>query len=492
MAKTFSDYLTALGDYVLEQGGDTKTAIAGAAGDSRECKSGFVFCALQGERVDGAQFVPMALANGAVAVLADRRLDLPPGIPWAVVREPYHAFARVAEFSRDFPARALQMLGITGTNGKTTTAYLLRDILAQAGKHCGMLGTVEYDLGQGCILPADRTTPTPFQVQEMLAAMRDKQVEYAVLEVSSHALAQQRLGSAVFAGAIFTNLTRDHLDFHHTFENYYQSKKLLFEQCLDRSAPMVVNIDDPWGQRLADELHSENVYTFSLKGNKARVRAEGIRLAEDCSEFILQLPGERWQLHTPLLGHYNVSNVTAAVTLAYALQLPGDAIRTAVSRCQGAPGRLQRLALPNGAAAFVDYAHTDDALSNALAALRPVCRGQLLVLFGCGGNRDRSKRPLMAAAACSGADWVLISSDNPRNEAPEEIIKDILTGVPPGQEVTVEPDRAAAIHLALAQTRPGDMLLIAGKGHENYQECQGRKTHFSDVECVQDYIRKQL
>ncbi len=490
MGKRFSDYLTALGEYVLEQGGDWQTKIAGAAGDSRDCRSGFLFCALQGERMDGAQFVPSALEQGAVAILSDRRLELPPGIPWAVVREPYHAFARVAEFSQDYPAQSIQLLGITGTNGKTTTAYLLRAILSRAGKKCGMLGTVEYDLGQGEILPADRTTPTPFQIQKMLATMRRHQVEYAVLEISSHALTQKRLGSAEFAGAIFTNLTQDHLDYHQTFENYYQSKKLLFTQCLRSGSPMMVNIDDSWGQRLAEECSADNLFTCSLSDKKARIQVENLQLASEGSKFILRLPGASWEMQTPLLGRYNLSNVIQAAALAGILKLPEEEIRQAVADCPGAPGRLQRFALPNGAAAFVDYAHTDDALKNALAALRPLCRGRLMLLFGCGGNRDRSKRPRMAAAACAGADWVIISSDNPRFEAPEEIIQDILAGVPAGRKVVVEPDRAEAIRLALSETKPGDMLLIAGKGHENYQEIQGQKKHFSDAEWVERFVKQ--
>ncbi|MFA6930143.1 MAG: Mur ligase family protein, partial [Lentisphaeria bacterium] len=250
MPKNFSDYLAVLSELVQHSGGPLESIITGACCDSRQCQPGFIFCAMQGERQDGHQFIEQALNLGAAAVLSEKDVALPAGVSWVTVHNAYPAFARIAEFAADYPARSLKLLGITGTNGKTTSAYLLRDILTAAGLRTGMIGTVEYDLGGGRYRQADRTTPTPFQLQQLFVEMKKHGVEYAVLEVSSHALAQERLGNAQLDGAIFTNLTRDHLDYHGDFERYYQCKKKLFSELLLSGQPMVINADDPWGKRL--------------------------------------------------------------------------------------------------------------------------------------------------------------------------------------------------------------------------------------------------
>jgi len=475
----------------LDYGGDLQRDIQSACADSRNCTEGSLFCAMQGQAFDGHNFVDSALQAGAIAVFSERRLSLPPGMPWAVLRDPYVAFGRIAEFAADYPARSLKLLGVTGTNGKTTTAYLLRHLLRSAGFSAGMIGTVEYDLGCS-LLPAERTTPTPFELQKLLAQMRGNQLEYAVLELSSHALAQERLGSAKLAGAVFTNLSRDHLDYHADFEQYYQAKRKLFTEMLQPDAPMIVNLDDPWGRRLAQDCAGQNIVGYSLEGNKdAAVQVKDIQASLHGSGFTLLGRQSAWSLQSLLSGHFNVYNLAGAVCLAQALGLEQDSVQKALDCFQNVPGRMQRIAGDKGPTVFVDYAHTDEALRNVLAALRPICQGRLCLLFGCGGNRDRSKRPLMAKAAEQGADLVYLSSDNPRFEEPEDIIADVMRGFAKPEKVKVIVERQNAIRQAIAGAQPEDVVLIAGKGHENYQESKGVKKHFDDAEtaaaCLQNF-----
>ena len=489
MGKIFSDYLSALSGLLVESGGNVSVPIIGACCDSRQCQPGYLFCAMRGQCLDGHLFVEEALRRGAAAVLSEHALSLPAGMPWVTVSDAYPAFARIAETAADFPAGSLELLGVTGTNGKTTTAYLLREILLAAGKHPGMIGTVEYDLGAGICLPAERTTPTPFQLQELLSEMKDNALDYAVMELSSHALVQERLGKAKFAGAIFTNLTRDHLDYHGDFEQYYQAKKRLFTELLSPHCPMVVNMDDAWGVRLTSEIQDRRLLTYTLLDDaKALIRADNIRQDQNRTTFDLHFPDCVWQINSPLTGLFNAYNLVSAASLAYGLGLTEASVQEALCRCHGAPGRLQRLTGKSGLSVFVDYAHTDDALRNVLAALRPLCKGRLFVVFGCGGNRDRTKRPLMAKAAEQGADQIIVSSDNPRFEQAEDIIKDIMAGFSSQDRVKIQSDREKAIQEAIAAANPQDMILVAGKGHETTQESMGLKQHFSDSEIVAKYL----
>ena len=347
-----------------------------------------------------------------------------------------------------------------------------------------MIGTVEYDLGEGAPLEADRTTPPPFLLQYLFKEMADKQVRDAVVEVSSHALDQRRARTALFAGAIFTNLTGDHLDYHHTMEEYYLSKRRLFFECLTPNAPAVVNVNDPFGARLAKELRAagKNVVTFGTAAD-CDVRIMAPYSTVRGSTFRLERPGEGiFAVESPLIGDFNIFNLAGAIILARRIGIPDADIRAAVAACTGARGRLEALKTKNGITCFVDYAHTDDALKNVLATLRRLEPARLLVLFGCGGNRDRSKRARMAKAAGELADRVYVTSDNPRNEKPESIIAEIRTGFPAGCDCVEIVDRHAAIRRAAADARPGDILLIAGKGHETYQEQNGQKTPFDDLQ----------
>ena len=440
--------------------------LGGATWDSREVAPGMLFCAIRGAVNDGNRFIPEAVASGAVAVVSDSDAPVPDGVPVVRIRPGtgYVVCGRIAEAMAGYPARRLDLIGITGTCGKTTTAYILRDILRAAGFSVGMLGTVVYDMGQGTECAADRTTPTPFQLQRLFSKMVANGVTHAVMEVSSAALDQERMGTARFAAAAFTNFSRDHLDYHGTMENYYQAKRKLFTECLAVGAAAVINIDDEAGLRLLTEL---------AQGSPARLMP-----------FSLNSGPEPYSTNLP--GRFNLCNANCAGILARGLGVKDEVIKQALMATKGAPGRLQRVECPNGVVAFVDYAHTPEEIATALGTLRPLCAGRLGIVFGCGGDRDRGKRPQMAAAASAGADVLWLTSDNPRTEDPLAILADVRSGVPAGTVFYEEPDRRKAIQTAVGAMRPGDFLLVAGKGHENYQEINHIKYPGSDFDILEE------
>ena len=455
-----SDLKEILSDYLLDASSEELPLFAATA-DSREVKPGALFCAIHGAVTDGNRFVDKAIAAGASAVLSDDP-SLASSVPVLHVRPNtgYQAVARVAEAFAGYPARALRLVGITGTCGKTTTAFLTKEILRDAGVKTGMIGTVVYDIGGDKELPADRTTPTPFLLQDLFRQMVKNGVHTVVMECSSAALDQERTGSARFAAAAFTNFSRDHLDYHGTMDAYLSAKKKLFFQCLTADAATVVNLDDDAGAELARELSGKRpILGFSLKNATPP-----------------------W--NTALPGAFNQYNATCAGLLARSLGVPEEIIAGTLAKTTGAPGRLQRFVCPNGATAFVDYAHTPEEITCALDALRPECPGRLGILFGCGGDRDRGKRPMRAAAAAA-ADFVWLTSDNPRTEDPLAIIADARAGIPEGCLLRIEPDRRKAILAAVAECNPGDWLLVAGKGHEGYQEINHVKIPGSDWDVLQ-------
>lgn len=486
-----SALLSYLGKYAINFSGDMNTEVSGAASDSREVKPGFLFCAMKGAVQDGHDFVEDAIAKGAAAVMLEHPLPLPKHIPWIQVINPYQSIGLLAEAVAQKPADSLNLLAVTGTNGKTTSAYLLRAILKKAGFNAGMIGTVEYDLGNNMILGADRTTPTPFCLQKLFQKLTGNNADWVSIELSSHALEQGRLGTAKCAAALFTNLTQDHLDYHLTMENYYQAKKLLFTKHLKYGAPAIINADDSYGARLAGELPRQNMLAFSFsEGSMANVRASIGHMDAGGATFTMNFPdGDIWIIDSPLTGIYNIQNTAGAVAAAKALNLPKEAVLEAIASCQGAPGRLQKVPVNNvNFSIFVDYAHTDDALSNVLSNLKKLPHRKLFVVFGCGGDRDRKKRPLMAKAAASLADYVIVTSDNPRTEKPEDIIKEIEAGLPAGADFVSIVNRKDAICHALSSAKAGDIVLIAGKGHEDYQEINGVKHHFNDLEVATDFL----
>jgi UDP-N-acetylmuramoyl-L-alanyl-D-glutamate--2,6-diaminopimelate ligase len=474
--------------------------VSGVTGDSREVGPGACFFALPGAKLDGHTFAAQAARQGAVAVVAERPVECSPArLLLAPSARRAMAVAAANFFGR--PGDALQLAGVTGTNGKTTVTYLVEACSAEAGLPLGVIGTITHRF-PGVERPASHTTPESTAIQALLAEMRAAGARAAVMEVSSHALAQDRVSGLHFAAAAFTNLTRDHLDYHGDMEAYFAAKRRLFSEHLKAGGVAVVNAQDPFGARLADQLGpGREVWRFGTRTDDP-LRALDVRSGIGGIEAVLETPRGRVQLHSPLVGAHNLENLLCAAGLALALGIAPEAVGRGLSRSRGAPGRLERVVGParHGVVAFVDYAHTDDALSRALAALRELSPRRVICLFGCGGDRDRGKRPLMGKAAAAGAELVVVTSDNPRTEAPDAIIADILPGLAGGRRLTadearagergylVEPDRRAAIALAISCAGKGDLVLLAGKGHEDYQIIGTVKRPFSD----RDEARKAL
>ena len=466
-------------------------AVAGLCYDSRQARPGDLFVALPGARDDGARFVPDALQRGAVAIL-HQGAPLPGGIPEIRVPDARTAMAAAAAVFYGDPTRSLAVFGVTGTNGKTTTAFMLRHILESAGTPCALVGTVRYEWA-GRSVPAARTTPEAPDLQRIFAEALAAGQRAAAMEVSSQGLCARRLEGVRFAAAVFTNLTPEHLDYHRTMDAYYAAKRLLFEALAAQrdGAPAVLNADDPWGRRLAAEpcLASNPVVRFSLDpASAAEVRATSLRCAPDATTFELLTPWGSAPVRLPLIGRYNAANALAAAATAAARGVPLPAIADALATMPGVPGRLERVPDPAGGRhLFVDYAHTPDALENLLRTLREllVPPARLWCVFGCGGDRDPTKRPVMGRIAATLSDAVVLTSDNPRNESPDAILREILSGMEGRPPVLADPDRPSAVRAALRLARPGDILVVAGKGHETYQEGpNGHRSPMDDRELL--------
>jgi UDP-N-acetylmuramoyl-L-alanyl-D-glutamate--2,6-diaminopimelate ligase len=454
--------------------------IKGIAEDSRRVEPGDLFIARSGTKTDGQRYVTDAAARGAVAVLTESRLDDCP-IPQIIVTSAARAASVLANAFRGHPSRSIKTFAITGTNGKTTTAYLIRHLLGKAKHKCGLIGTVEIDDGNNRC-EAEMTTPSSIEVANLLRAMQDNGCSACAMETSSHALDQHRIAGVRFAGAGFTNLTGDHLDYHKTMDAYATAKARLFES-LDEEAVAVVNADDAWSARMIENCEAR-IIKFGF-GRTADYRATDVAITSEGSNFVLTTPDGKTEVKMQLIGRHNIENaLTAAALVGETLGLSVHQIAAGLKDAQGAPGRLQSIRAGQPFAVLVDYAHTDDALQNVLSALRPLTRGKLRVIFGCGGNRDRTKRPRMARTAQQLADVVYVTSDNPREEQPQAILDEIVAGFSKnsGKTIVVEPDRRLMIERALADCGKGDVLLIAGKGHENYQIIGTTKHHFDDVE----------
>jgi UDP-N-acetylmuramoyl-L-alanyl-D-glutamate--2,6-diaminopimelate ligase len=461
-------------------GGETE--ITALAYDNRRVEPGTLFFCVPGFTRDGHAFAPDAVARGAAALVVERPLGL--GVPEVVVPSVRMAMGPAAARFHGDPTAQLDVVGITGTNGKTTTAFLVRALLEAAGRQCGLLGTVTSFVG-GVERSVERTTAEAIDLQRDFRAMLDGGDVACAMEVSSHALRLGRAAGTRFAAAIFTNLTQDHLDFHPTMEDYFQAKRLLFE-----TGPRVaiVNADDPYGRRLAEGL--PDVLTFAIDRD-ATYRATDVESGFAGSRFTALTPEGPIALTTPLPGRFNVSNVLGAVAAVRALGVPLEQIAAALPQAGRVPGRFEPVDEGQAFAVLVDYAHTPDSLENVLSAARPLTRGRLRCVFGCGGDRDRGKRPLMGEIAARLADDVIVTSDNPRSEDPEAIVAEIVAGI--RGEVSVEPDRRAAIGQAIAEAQEGDVVVIAGKGHEQGQEYEnGRKVPFDDVTVAREALRSVL
>ncbi|MBM4153516.1 MAG: UDP-N-acetylmuramoyl-L-alanyl-D-glutamate--2,6-diaminopimelate ligase [Lentisphaerae bacterium] len=463
--------------------GPRQADIRGIACDSRQVRPGHLFVALRGTREDGAKYVEDAIRRGAVAIVSEHNDWARRDITHIRVEDARRAVAEIACAFHDHPSAQLETIGVTGTNGKTTTTFMIRDILRAAGRNPGLIGTVMYEMGARCI-PANRTTPEATDLQSMLAQMVVAGCASAVMEVSSHALEQKRVWGIDFDVGVFTNLTRDHLDYHGTMERYFGAKALLFRGLgqMEKSAAAVINLDDSWGQQLANTGGGwSSLVTYGLHPG-ALVRAVNVDLGPQGSTFTIDSPWGSVDVRLGLMGRYNVSNALAAFAACATRGLRPDFIAGVLGAFRSAPGRLEPIPNGRGLQVYVDYAHTDDALSNVLTTLREIAPRKLIVVFGCGGDRDRSKRPRMGGVAGLYADFTVLTSDNPRSEDPGAILAEIAEGMPEGARHETLPDREAAIARAIEVARPGDVVLIAGKGHENYQEFARTVIPFDDRE----------
>jgi len=461
----------------------------GVAYDSRKVTHGSVFVALPGQKADGAQFAPRAIASGAVAIVSERPAPADAGGPWIVVGNARLALAYLAAEFFGHPSRRMQVVGITGTNGKTTTSYVAQAIFEAAGTRCGLMGTVTYRIGDREIA-ATRTTPEAPEVHGLMRQMLDAGCGACVMEVSSHALAMHRVDGIRFAAGVFTNLTRDHLDFHQDMESYFAAKRRLFE-ILPADAPAVVNLDDPRGQSLTGVAGRPVTYAIH---RDADVTPGPLTFGLEGLTFDVRMPEGIAHVQSTLVGKPNVYNILAAAGTTAALGVPLHAIEQGLQTLSGVPGRFEVASSPaDDITVVVDYAHTDDALRNLLETARPLASRRLITVFGAGGDRDKTKRPLMGMVAARLSDLVVITSDNPRSEDPARIIDEVMRGAEPearqrNAELVTVVDRRDAIAQAIDLATADDVVLIAGKGHEKYQEIGGRMTPFDDVAVAREAL----
>ncbi|HQO38682.1 MAG TPA: UDP-N-acetylmuramoyl-L-alanyl-D-glutamate--2,6-diaminopimelate ligase [Candidatus Omnitrophota bacterium] len=469
-------------------------AVTAISCNSREIQRDAVFVAVKGAQTDGHAFIQDALRRGARAIVFDNGRRVEPlvngrteGEGEAVliqVADSRRALVALAEAFYGYPSKALSVTGITGTNGKTTISYLIEAIVRQAGGNPAVIGTVNYRYNDR-VIESVNTTPGPVQLQRLFREMADGNVTHLAMEVSSHALDQDRVAGICFSSAIFTNLTQDHLDYHNGLEDYFRAKAKLFAG-LESGAYAVINLDDQYGRRLVQSGRGK-VVTYGLDA-AAQISARDIVMDTDHTQFMLCGCDQPVVMKTPLIGRHNVYNVLAAAAWALQSGIPAAAIKNALERFTAVPGRLERIDGRGGVRIFVDYAHTPDALSNVINTLRPIAARKIIVVFGCGGDRDRTKRPVMGKVVAELSDHAVITSDNPRSEDPGEIIEDITRGISK-TNYTVVPDRTAAIRTALSMGGEGDVVLIAGKGHETYQIMKDEVLHFDDREVVRECLR---
>ena len=456
--------------------------IASISYDTRTLRPGALFIALPGAKTDGHKHISEALEKGAAAVLC-REAPPEPG-PWLVTEDTRLALALASANWFRHPGREMTLIGVTGTNGKTTTTCLIKSMLEQAaGAKVGLIGTIQNMIGEQ-VLPAHRTTPESYELQELLRTMSDAGCTHVVMEASSHALVQHRTAGLEFDAGVFTNLTQDHLDYHKTMEAYREAKERLFDQ----SEIAVFNLDDEAGRWYA-QRRTGPMFTYSEIRAKADLTARNLQLLPDRVSFEALISGELRRAELPIPGGFSIYNALAALACGLALGLSLKSCTAALAQAKGVKGRVEVVPSPAPYTVILDYAHTPDALENILHACRGFAQNRLICLFGCGGDRDRSKRPIMGAVAAELADLVVLTSDNPRTEDPEAILSEILPGLA-GWDAPyhVEPDRVKAIHWALDQARAGDVVLLAGKGHETYQEVMGEQRHLDEREVIAEYF----
>lgn len=475
--------------------GSLDIMIAGVAYNSKKVEKDYLFTCIKGFRLDGHDFAAEAVARGAVAVLAERELPLPPAVTQIIVDDTRQALAQVAAWFYDYPSRQLTVIGVTGTNGKTSTTHLIKAILESNGHPVGLIGTIYNQIGQEK-LPVTNTTPESLDLQDLFARMVAAGMKYVVMEVSSHALALQRVAATEFDVAVFTNLTQDHLDFHPTMEDYLEAKLKLFrglgqEAVKNRRKYAIINMDDSYGNVFAGNTRGE-VHTYAINNEEAEFRAAAIDVRRDGLSFDLLTPYGNFPVKMRMSGYFTVYNALAAAAVGFNEGIAPEKIQAALATMPGVPGRFELIDEGQEFTVVVDYAHTPDGLENVLRTARDLTAGRLIAVFGCGGDRDRKKRPLMGEVSARLSDFTVLTSDNPRSEDPLAILAEIEAGVTSlvGKEkYVVIPDRREAIDYALRMARPGDVVVIAGKGHENYQIVGDRVLPFDDREVARQCLR---
>jgi UDP-N-acetylmuramoyl-L-alanyl-D-glutamate--2,6-diaminopimelate ligase len=480
---------------IIERHGALDAGITAVTDDSRAVRAGSLFVAVKGERVDGHRYVPEAIEAGAAAIVGQESVERA-SVSFVKVADSRKALGLIGSRFHGDPSARLTMVGVTGTNGKTTTAYLCKALLEGMGRHVGLIGTVAYEIGAE-VLPASHTTPGALELQGLLAKMSRAGMDSVAMEVSSHALAMDRTAGCEYDAAVFTNLTQDHLDYHRTMEEYFQAKLRLFTslgQGKKSGQRALVNMDDPRGP-LVRAACRVPVWGFAVKG-KADLQAEHMRLSMNGSTFTAATPAGVFTVESRLVGEHNVYNLLGAIGVALHAGATSDQVREAVASLTNVPGRFERVSAGQDFTVVVDYAHTEDALVRLLTAARTLKTHRIITVFGCGGDRDRGKRPKMGRAAVEYSDIVVLTSDNPRTEDPMAILREVETGVRealhnrPGVGYHLLADRREAIGAAIRLARPGDIVLIAGKGHEDYQILGTKKVHFDDREVAREAIQQ--
>lgn len=489
------DLLAALPDLAVPDHPALEAEVKGLTTNSHAVQPGDLFLGLPGTRVDGGDFWPSAIAAGAIAAIVSPAAAQKVGSPeddrcLITSLDMIRTSAEIAAAFYDYPTQNLQLVGVTGTNGKTTTTHLIEFLLTQAKRSTALLGTL-YTRWPGHQKTALHTTPFAVDLQQQFSQAVQAGCTSAVMEVSSHALAQGRVWGCQFEVAVFTNLTQDHLDYHRDMDDYFAAKALMFDSDYLRGRA-IVNLDDSYGRKLLAQLGE--AWSYSTQDATADLWTSDLAYSPDGVTGTLHTPKGEIAFRSPLVGQFNLSNLLAAVGAALHLGLELDEIARALPQFTGVPGRMEQVQVqPNqDISVIVDYAHTPDSLENLLKAARPFISGRMICVFGCGGDRDRTKRPKMGAIAAELADWAIVTSDNPRTEDPARILQDILTGIPDSVEPLVQVDRAAAIRTAILQAQPGDGVLIAGKGHEDYQILGTEKVHFDDREQARAAIEARV
>lgn len=466
--------------------------------DSRQVKKNCLFVAIRGFQSDGHQFIQEAIEKGASAIIAEEEPTISISVPLFLVSDSRLALAKISSNFFHHPTKSIRVIGITGTNGKTTVSYLAEAILQQAGYSPAVLGTINYR-HQNKIYSSSHTTPESYEIQQFVERVQKNGAESLVMEVSSHALDLKRVDFIEYDVCLFTNLTPEHLDYHKTIENYFQAKKRLFEELLEKSdkknRAAILNLDDPFAAKLVSVISHARTITFSLSEDKgATIYPLSADFSLDGIHAEIQTPWGKMKIKTALLGKFNLSNILGAIGIGGSLGISLSKIEDALSSFTSVPGRLERVVNDKNIFCFVDYAHTPDALKNVIQALREISSEKILVLFGCGGDRDSLKRPLMGEQVASLADWGVVTSDNPRTEDPDKIIEQILPGLKKKgwiqeKNFIVEPDRKEAIRKIVQSAQPGNVILIAGKGHEDYQILGKQKIHFDDREIAREFLK---